>query len=65
MFLTGCAETRPSATLNVCPEFPVPPPAMADELAQIPSEGYELFWAWMSDIRKLAAKLDACHASSV
>lgn len=58
LFLSGCFLA--SGLSNTCPDSRKPDEKVAEELDQIPFEGFEDFWDWMASVEVLNEQLDAC-----
>lgn len=46
---------------NLCPAYPVGGKPVAEELKNVPYEGYEDFWEWIARINKLREELELCR----
>lgn len=55
--LSGCTRV----TSFNCPVYPIGGQKVADELKNIPYEGYENFWEHQARLYKLKQELDLCQ----
>ena len=46
---------------NLCPVYPVGGKPVAEELKNVPYEGYEDFWEWVARVNKLREELELCR----
>ena len=60
VFWTGCGLLNGATVSSACPPWPEAGPKVAEELEEIPFEGHEDFWSWMSRLDKLRDQLAAC-----
>lgn len=58
-FLAGCESA--TVVANACPPPSYPDTKVAEELENIPFEGYEDFWDWMDQISKQNDQLSVCR----
>ena len=56
--LSSCASVNYSYN---CPVYPIGGEKVADELKNIPYEGYEDFWEHQARLYKLKQELDLCR----
>lgn len=57
ILLLGCSTT---ASYDNCPYFPIGGKKVAEELENVPYQGYEDFWEWIARLYKLKQELDIC-----
>lgn len=55
--LSGCT----TANYNNCPVYPIAGKKVAEELKNIPYNGYENFWEHQARLYKLKQELDLCR----
>jgi hypothetical protein len=59
LFLSACAGVSfERVPVNACPPWPVAGPAVAGELARLPSGDYPHTWEWLARLDKLRQQLD-------
>ena len=58
-WLVGCVSADPIR--DICPDPVWADSKVAEELENIPFEGYEDFWSWVSRIERLNEALEACR----
>jgi hypothetical protein len=59
LLLAACAWFTPNPQVSVCPPPQFADEKVAEELANVPLEGYEDFWDWISRIERLNETLEA------
>lgn len=57
ILLSSCSRTINS---SLCPTFPIGGKKVAEELKNVPYEGYEDTWEWIARLYKLKQELDLC-----
>lgn len=55
-----CLSSCSTINYNNCPVYPIAGEAVAEELKNIPYEGYEDTWEWIARINKLKQELSLC-----
>jgi hypothetical protein len=55
--LLGCST---KGNFNYCPAWPYGGAKVAEELENVPYDGYEDFWEWIARLYKLKQELDIC-----
>lgn len=57
ILLLGCST---KGNFNYCPAWPYGGAKVAEELENVPYDGYEDFWEWIARLYKLKQELDIC-----
>ena len=57
ILLLGCST---KGNFNYCPAWPYGGTKVAEELENVPYDGYEDFWEWIARLYKLKQELDIC-----
>ena len=60
LFLSACGSAK-GTNLSTCPPPQWPDAKVAEELVNVPYEGFEDTWSWIDRVEKLNEQLEVCR----
>lgn len=62
IFLATLLWSCSATTYSNCPIYPIGGQKVAEELQNVPYQGYENFWHWVARLDKLRQELELCKS---